>query len=329
METFRHLGRQLKLDFIPEGARSIFFTALSFEERSLGWIEAMSSNAAVVPDCVVINYGDKNLGDSYLQKALSSNRKLISDFCSHRFNNFEFVDVLPYSTGSFERTIVSAIEESGATVVLFDITGLTKIHAISLARIAARWHASADWYISYTRPENYGNLDDTHRWSDVLIAPLVTGATLGNEENSRGIIVTGFEAHRVKVALGEVEPSGGILLNGQMHGRPDQAAIAKSRHRLLLKRLISGAQPNWQFKQLDIFNFDGVFSAVDAEIDLAQSANAPVFVYPFGPKPLVFATCFRVARRASQTGWFVYTVPGLYDADYSEGISATDWMHIR
>jgi hypothetical protein len=182
--------------------------------------------------------------------------------------------------------------------------------------------------ISYTQPDNYGSLDDSeiNKWSDVLIAPLNIGSSFRKEEESRGIIIAGFEVHRVMVALDELEPAAGLILVGRRTGRPDQFRLSNRRHQYLIDRLTKRTGGRWIVESPNIFGFEEVTRLIDNEIDLASINDAPVILFPFGPKPLVFSVTYRLATRYGDATWFLYTVPAKRDIEYSEGISDTTWF---
>ena len=54
--------------------------------------------------------------------------------------------------------------------------------------------------------------------------------------------------------------------------------------------------------------------------------SAPVILFPYGPKPLIFVSAFELALEYPEASWFVYPIPSAYDTAYSEGIDETVWL---
>jgi hypothetical protein len=213
---------------------------------------------------------------------------------------------------------------------MLDITCLTKIHTMALAATLASGYQRLNWTLGYTVPENYANFEDTDNqgsgWKDVIIAPLGGTALLFNETASRGVVLTGHEADRLVVALAEIEPSGGVVIAAESRGRPDLRVVSERRNRQILRQLTGARDSSWTSRVLAATDIRGMTETVQGEIVRAKEKRAPVILFPYGPKPLIFAAAFELVRAYPEASWFVYPIPARYDADYTEGIAETFWL---
>jgi hypothetical protein len=122
---------------------------------------------------------------------------------------------------------------------VYDISCVTKIHTLALA---AELHASGDdvrWCLAYSLPEAYNlaDLGGKHDigWQDIVVAPLAETAALFNEADGRGVIIPGHEGDRLVVALGELEPAGGVITVAETVGRPDLRALTERRNLKIMR----------------------------------------------------------------------------------------------
>jgi hypothetical protein len=309
-------------------AGALWVGTLSYEERCLGSLYSLHRLGIVPEFGVVLRYSTTNDEENVCGDRIDVNAAIIERMAPMAFGRFlGTVSVSMYSTLSLENAILSLVSESKATCVLFDMTCMTKLHAIALAGFLASGKL-ANWKIAYTQPDNYGSLDDreVNKWADVLIAPVTIGSSFGSEEASRGVIIAGFEVHRIMVALGEVEPPAGLILVGKTPGRPDQLKLSMRRHVHLIDRLTKRSRDRWKVVSPDIFDFAEVFTLIDQEVAIAAKDDAPILLFPFGPKPLVFGSCFRLVEKSDNAAWFLYTVPANHDLEYSEGVAKTTWF---
>jgi len=174
------------------------------------------------------------------------------------------------------------------------------------------------------------NLGDQKRkpsgWKDVLIAPLAETAALLNEAHSRGIIIPGHEADRLILGLAELEPSGGLILLMATPERPDLYELSIRNNRRVISQLTSMRSASWSRKILDWDDFEGLKESVAREIEAAREYDAPVILFPFGPKSFLFLTALSLAAAYPEASWFVYPIPTSYDVNYSEGLERTTWL---
>jgi hypothetical protein len=82
----------------------------------------------------------------------------------------------------------------------------------------------------------------------------------------------------------------------------------------------------WTKTVVAITDFDGMARVVDEEIKRARAKAAPMMLFPFGPKSLVFVAAFELIARYGRASWFVYPIPSAYDAAYTQGTRDTIWI---
>jgi hypothetical protein len=216
--------------------------------------------------------------------------------------------------------------ESGSTIVI-DITCLTKIHTIAIAALLPL--IKSDVVIAYTSPDNYPHPGERKlAWKDIIIGPIGGTGSLRNEQYSRGIILTGLESARLIVSLSEIEPSGGIVVLTLNEKRPDLTVENMRKNQRIVSQLTSGPNPGWKVGRADIRNHDALKGLVCSEICEAEKHNAPMFLFPFGPKSFVFYAALILAERYDQSAWFVYPIPAFYEVGYTEGSASTSWLKL-
>jgi hypothetical protein len=83
---------------------------------------------------------------------------------------------------------------------------------------------------------------------------------------------------------------------------------------------------DWSRRILDMDDLNGLNNSVAQEVAAARKYSAPVILFPFGPKSLLFLTAFLLTAEYPDASWFVYPIPTSYDVDHSEGIERTVWL---
>ena len=331
MPEIKYLPKDEDVDDLKDDARTVWVGAISFEPRCVGGLNDLVRRGRHLSKGIFLRYpAGRSASQSYIDLVCLGEQRLENAAEQIFPTKSDVIQVSPYSTAALEGAFSHILTVFSPKTVIVDITCFTKLHTIALANFVSEHIDAVNWVFQYTKPDNYGKLDDAtlNKWSDVLIAPISPDAVLGNEETTRGVIITGFEPHRTMVALGEVEPTGGTVLIGKVTGRPDQAKLSAQRHRKLVNRL-SLQDNSWEVIYSDIFDFKDIKRVIDSEISHAETLSAPIFVYPFGPKPIVFASCYYLVAQYAKSAWFAYTTPELFDVEYSEGIGATDWFCLR
>jgi len=305
---------------------TLWLGALSFEDRCTESLRMLAEERLALGTAMLLDYPTIVRPVTEDQERRSKNRRvfhrLAFDICPVPIEERR---VDPYSFQGFQ----DLLREPKSAFTVFDITCMTKIHTLALAATLSQAPADREWAIAYSIPENYGDLAGTNKtlgWRDILIAPLAETAVLFNETHSRGIIITGHEADRLIVALGELDPSGGLIIVADSPQRPDLRILSQRRNQKIIRQLTSARRNAWQQVVVPLAATAALKEFLAREIELAAQHQAPILLFPFGPKPLVFLAAFELASHYPSSSWFVYPVPVAYDVDYSEGVSKTIWL---
>lgn len=307
-------------------SKSAWFGALSFETRCHASLSQVHSVATAFSDVVVFDY-PTTATPMYEDRARRrANRVVLEGLAAG--SRYHEVEVAPYSYTALHGKVQDALDTLDPEYVVFDVTCLTKVHAVALATFLAG-RSSPRWALAYSTPVSYGRLEEPqkrHGWRDVLLAPLGDGALLSNEHKSRGIVLAGHEADRLAVGLAEIEASGGVIVLADTPKRPELRVLTERKNRHILRHLESSSAYSWRREVVQIDRVNRLSRLVSAEVDVAQRDNAPVILYPYGPKVFVFVAALALSRRYSLGGWLVCPIPRRYDVDYSHGSGLTMWF---
>lgn len=321
---------QLKASF-SDLKHILWVGALSFEERCKASIIELAKHNIKLKEGIFLDYRTK----IYPPTEAEEQRNLIWDELQILgeevfLDGIRKEDISPYLFQSFENFLENKIENSSISALIIDITCLTKIHAIAAASILARVKMPNKWGFTYSIPENYGTLDSSGKelpaWRDIIIAPLAETGLLFYEESGRGIIIPGHEADRLIISLGEIEPAGGIIIIAHTQNRPDLKYLTLRKNQQTISQLTKRLKNNWEKQLISITDLPQLCILVRREIELARQHMAPVILFPFGPKSILFAVAYLLTLEYSESSWFVYPIPTYYDADYSSGIEKTFWF---
>jgi len=235
------------------------------------------------------------------ERRRESNWAVMSETAEHLIDSpLKRVHLAAYGFPQFRRFVVNELLRKPVDLILLDITCLTKIHTMALAATLASSNLRLSWIVAYSSPENYTGFDemDAQRssWKDIIIAPLPESAFLFNESSSRGVVLPGHEADRLVVALAEIEPSGGVVVVAESAGRPDLKLVSERRNRQIFRQLTRSKGPAWTKRIVSIADINEMRRIVWAEVTQAKAKLAPVILFPYGPKPLIFASVFELVR---------------------------------
>jgi hypothetical protein len=312
------------------GSRAAWFGALSFEDRCCA-SAVVATHDRRLDSAMLLDYST-DVHPSDEAKDRKERQWVVFDKLQRtgKIDTLERRTIDPYSFRDLREALDSFVAAQGAdTAIIFDITCMTKIHALSLAAALAEWPYESRWLVGYTTPENYGNWGDARRgagWRDVIVAPLAETAVLFNEAASRGIVITGHEADRLIIALGELEPSGGSILVASADKRPDLRYVSERLNHKVIRQLTRMRSQQWHQYVVGVSDIVRLRKVVEDEIQLAKQYSAPVLLFPYGPKPLLLFSATQLAFRYPEASWFVYPIPASYDLNYSEGIDKTLWF---
>jgi hypothetical protein len=312
--------------------RVLWFGALSFEERCVGSLATLAASGVRVDRIVLLNYPTEVSPADEGERRRALNIESIEELARGGLRaHTETITVLAHSFSELQAVVRQQLS-TPKTFCIWDISCLTKIHTIAMAVELAATELDVRWASAYTIPESY-NLGDRSAaeigWDDIVVAPLADTATLVNEGDGRGLILPGHEGDRLVVALAELEPSGGLIMIAETTGRPDLRALTERRNQKVLRQLTSLRASNWSRTVIGTEDIEGTSRVVEEQVRLARAKRAPVIMFPYGPKALVFAAASELMGRYPEASWFVYPIPSRYEAAHSQGVGSTTWIGRR
>jgi hypothetical protein len=318
---------RLRLD---NSRRTVWLGALSFEERCVGSLVAIQNSGLHIDQGIAFNYDTQVFPLVEDKHKRATNWQRLTDHAATLVSGgVQQFEIASYSFHELQMCVDMLNEQADLDFVIFDITCFSKIHTLALAAALAQGVYRFGWAIAYTVPENYSNLDQSVKsigWKDIIVAPLAETASLFNEAHSRGVIMPGHDSDRLIVALAELEPSGGLILVAETEKRPDLRILCERNNRKVIRQLTRMRSRDWSSEVVGLTELEGVRDALLKEIVAASEYKAPVILFPYGPKSLIFYTALQVCSEYPEAAWFVYPVPAAYDVNYSEGIEKTLWL---
>lgn len=332
--TYSHILAQTNpaplVELLSRARSSVWIGSLSFEDRCLGALTALKEHGIRVSSGVLIDYPSEVAPELEGRERKERNLHAMNDIRPHVFEaSLRLRTVLPYSFYSIQHLVAQSVEELSADALIIDISCLTKIHTVSLAAFLTRLRKRPTWFLAYSVPENYIGFFESSKsfgWKDIIVAPISESAVLFNEVRSRGILIPGHEGDRLIVALGEIEPSGGVIVMTQTRSRPELCYISERNNKSMLRHLTKMRASDWSSEYVDVVDFGGLRRIICREIELARQYQSPVILFPFGPKLVIFVAAMQLRAQYGDAAWFVYPVPSKYGVDYTEGIERTIWM---
>lgn len=309
--------------------RILWIGALSFEERCVASFARLIEGGRTPATVLLFEYPTNVRPVAQDHERRRRNRVRLDALCGAFPNlKLEFVEIDPYSYRAAQRAVAESLGQLGATQVVLDVSCLTKIHAIALADPEI-FATSVDWQLAYTSPETYGHLETSGGvgtgWRDVLVLPIGDSAELANETHARGVVLAGHEGDRLVIALTETEPAAGIIIMAAADRRPDLRRESERRNDKVTQLLIGRGDGRWRNEVISLRDPSALRRAIELEVTAATREDAPILLYPFGPKPFVTLAAMQMAAVPGLQAWFVYPIPISYDVDYSYGIGETLW----
>lgn len=310
--------------------KTLWVGFLSFEDRCVASLSDLQGHGLQVTKGIVFDYSTRVEPSNEAESIRDNNWSIMKQYGNAVFKNGLVRNSSdPYAFQELQNNLKKIISDDEFNFVIFDITCMTKIHALALAAALAQWEYQFKWTIAYSLPENYRFLEGAYNapgWRDVIVAPLAETAHLFNETASRGIILPGHEADRLIVALGEIESSGGLIVVSQTERRPDLQRVCERTNQKIIRQLMRMRSSVWTKEHILTNDIERLKICVNKEIKKAREKDAPVILFPYGPKPLIFFSAMELCYAYPDASWFVYPIPMGYDAGYSEGIEKTLWF---
>lgn len=312
--------------------------ALSFEERCLAIVEAIRPGDYVD----LVDYGRDATPDDLASRMREQHWSLIESLLSDSTSGvirLTRVRINPYSASELCDYVVSRLSEFDEAVdLVLEISCFTRLHILALA-IALTKLGRRRVTISYTLPASYQFDEKSNAvatgWKGTLLVALGDAPVLDHEGQSRGLVLLGYEADRLAVALEELETSGGTVVVSVSRDRPDIAAAVVKKNSSVLYRLRSVdlavlkgssydvSQSGWRFVPVGLSDPKALLEIVAQEVGAAELAQAPMVLYPFGPKMSVLVAAYSLAMRYPGASWAVYPVALTHYVERAQGIGPT------
>jgi hypothetical protein len=218
----------------------------------------------------------------------------------------------------------------GSCRYVIDITCLTKAHALGLASwLVDTCGSRPDVIVAYTRPEQYGtparHRNQSGRWVDTVLAPFELSPQTFLEK-ANGIILLGHEGARLSMALAQLLPLNALLFLARTARKEDLQIVTRASNARLLGEVERGERPGWTVQQVDTQDVEAVQTMATGFVTKSLTEERRVVLYPFGPKPLTFATSVAALAVRPSAIWYCYPIPRAYDVDYTVGIGTTEWF---
>jgi hypothetical protein len=304
-------------------SRIVWIGAASFEERCVGSLQILQRSGRNIGAVVLLTYSKDRPNDPYNERRKLENIRRVHEIGDQIARVTDLTQVEAYTFDSIIATVSEKLRGLDARDVILDISCFTRIHVIALAWLAASVRPDIRWRFAYTSPENYRvSSRAAQGWQDLLLFSLDAPTISHDEAGSRGLLQPGHQSDRLQFSLGEVEPSGGTIMIAKTPNRPDWIRTCRMRNRELFERLTSSGLTDWKADSIDAINTRAIADIVDREVQIASSQEAPIVVFPYGPKWMLFVTSARLSQTYASGSWFVYAVPIRYDV-HSEGVGRT------
>lgn len=307
-----------------------WFGINSFEDRCLASLSRLAASDLRISSICFVDYptlAQPEDDDRRIRKAHRESVAAIAASCGASLHN---PSVEAYASAGLDRELLKFSNATGGRRWVVDISCLTKIHVVTLASFLHSNESHRETVaLVYTSPRAYGNLDRVSKqigWNDVIIAPVAYSAKMHNEGDSRGLVIAGHESERLWSALNEIEPASGVLVLGRIPSRPDITRLSEKINKGVIKHMAVDYSSAWTRQVVDVSDIRKLEDVVAQEVEKATRADAPVILYPFGPKSLVLAAASYLLKHYPFGSWFVYPVPARYDLSYSEGSSGSYWF---
>lgn len=313
-----------------------FLAAVSFEERSTAWAQALSYCGLRPMHTILFDYNtlvDPEADDRELRKK-----------CRDIFNAMFFLDnnnlsvcgpINAFAVNQLTQLTTRLITDCTSNYLLVDISCMTRVHLVALSnalRSVNRKPGSV--LLCYTTPQSYSFQKEVlHGWKDTLFVPIGELRSFRREGHARGVAFPGHYGERLGVALQEIEPDSGILIYTRQEGRTDLLRCAKEVNKFIAKRLLllrmpradgfnSSTSPTdcWRSEVVNIDDFGRLHCLIEEEVNSAIYDGGPIMMYPFGPKPVTLFATLSLASYTNVQSCVVYPLPEKFDAQYSSGI---------
>lgn len=315
-------------------AKSAFIGALSFEPRASYAFERLAPEAGY-SRAVFLDYGSTATPGDAATSRREEAWSRVSAIGRGLGVPVERRRVHAYAMGDAQREL--AHQSAAHEVVTVDVSCMTRPHVLGAASTCAKAPSGASWELTYSRPWSYGELDKPSAslgWRDSLLLSLAEDPSFSNEGVAVGIFLPGNESDRATVAFDTIEPASGVIVGVRQATRPDIYRLTAARNEVQTRHLRNLRVPGplgremvehypyggWVSEDVDAQDLIAGLASITRQVVVtAKRFEAPVILFPFGPKVAVFVTAYALAATYPEGSWAVYPVPHTHPLDYSEG----------
>ena len=321
-------------------AEAHWIGAVSFEDRGVSSLRRLDHSAAVaVSTATLVEYPTK-LDGSDGEELRRAQRSAIRSICDadsiqqsseivHPYRSADLLGVLNRVSGSREPVVV-------------DITCLTKVHKITVARWAYQWSSELDIFLSYSKPERYlkpASLGTTtQKWRDVVLAPMADSRYESSSdadealdgEGDYGLLLLGHEGARTRAAMSYLELGPSLVIHTAEPGATEPVAedvVARTEHAMLLAEIERGERLGWRVASCGVYDVNELLGLVRDWSDQLDGGRRVLL--PYGPGPSIVAGTLGLLDSAPGSCWFLYPVPVSYDVNYSVVTAEVRWWKVR
>lgn len=324
-----------------EVRRVRLLAALSFEERCLASLAAWRNrDPRHLDSAIFFSYEDRATPDLEASVVREANWDQIKKHAAMADVQLSRYPIDPYSMGDLERHMAAASQD--ADEVIIDLSCFTKLHLMAAARSVLKFDPKISWSIIYSSPFSYGNLNaPTARggWQDTLMLPLGDDPSLANQGMALGLMLAGMEADRTAIAMNDLEPASGMIILSRSQDRPDLQRLTYANNALLLAHLRGLRMPGprqrdlfpyfpsggWELEKIRLESvIADMTRCLKRIIKAADVIGAPIILFPFGPKTVVFLASLYLAKDYPTRSWAIYPIAKTHPIDYSDGVRSIE-----
>jgi hypothetical protein len=319
-------------DILLENTAStvIWFGAVSFESRCLGSLRLLKTHGVGISRAIAFDYPTIMSPKTKGEQDRADNKNEIRELLGERV---EFLLTHPHRYAEFIGGInrqVSRIENTTKNAVLiFDISCLTRIHALALSYWALHANCCYPIILAYSSPAYYGSLSKSIWGKGAWLYTILMRLDLESTEmfsSTKALIILGHEGDRLRLALSELEADSGLIFTTASRGR--ESTVIAAQNAWLYKEINSGMRASYLTSEAGLGGTDQFSRLILDFCEKAKYENSRIVLCPFGPKSLVFLAGYICLSHLPLNTWLSYPIPKAYDPNYSNGHDSTYWYSL-
>lgn len=300
-------------------------SAISFESRSLAASQIFVN--ANIPPKIHFIFDYMTIAEPFDEDMFIRDQQR-KHFMNCFDNNCETIFINKFSATSLS-PFVKKMEEifnlCSNTTLYIDITCLTSVHLIGIATaIFNNSHDYSKIHFLYSTPLTYSfgkGIRFTCR--DVIHIPIGRQRQLTREGHAIGLILPGHDPERLTVALEEIEPINGVIIYSNTQTRPDFLCSSLELNKYVTDRL------RYREEIVDLFDAVTLSECVEYAVNTARESEAPLILYPFGPKVHVLVASLKMAQANDVDTWAIYPVPTCFHVRATDGVGKTTCFSVE